>query len=344
VIARDGLRAADHLRYHRRVRPYFLDGALLFFDRDSGTNVLLDGEELAGVRQQAPRSIQFGITNLCNLACQFCSRDLTATSAWDSNEAFELLAELAAAGVLEVAFGGGEPFAFRGFEDLVRRLHDETPLAVHATTNGILINRRRLAAIRGKLGELRLSIYDDNDWRNKIALLVDEGIRFGVNLLVLPERLPALETSIFELVERGCRDILLLSYNGHDGARHLSLVESDALAARVKLLHSALGTKARLSLDVCWGERMSTVPRLFERRDCGAGRDFVVLTSDKQLMPCSFHHQGFAIKTATDVLRIWSEQRGALRSASRLPGCARVAGFGLEQVHANPRLERLRIQ
>jgi MoaA/NifB/PqqE/SkfB family radical SAM enzyme len=326
------------------VRPYLLDGALLLFDRATGTNVLLDGEELAGLRQEAPRSIQFGITNLCNMACQFCSRDLAATSAWSAEEAFVMLAQLASAGVLEVAFGGGEPFAFAGFTELVTRLHDETPLAVHATTNGLLLNPRRIAALRGKLGELRLSLYDDNDWRRSVTLLAAEGARFGVNLLVLPERLPALEALVFELVERGCRDILLLSYNGHDRARHLSSRESGDLASRVQLLHRALGPRARLSLDVCWGERMAPVPRLLARGDCGAGRDFLVLTSDKRLMACSFHHHSHPVETATDVLRLWSDERDALRAASTIPGCARKQGFGLESSHENPRLERVRLE
>lgn len=326
------------------VRPYFMDGALLLFDRESGTNVLLDGEEFAHVRQQAPRSIQFGITNLCNLACQFCSRDRAAVSGWTAEEAFTFLDEMAGAGVLEVAFGGGEPFAFRGFTELVARLHDETPLAVHATTNGLLLSASRLAALRGKLGELRLSIYDDNDWRRSVTLLVDVGMRFGVNLLVLPERLPQLEAVVFELVERGCRDILLLSYNGHDRSRHLSASQADELAARVRVLHRALGRRARLSLDVCWGERMSPVPRLFERRDCGAGRDFLVVTSDKRLMACSFHDRSHAFSTAADVLRIWNDERDALRAPSSIPGCARLRGFGLGAHHESPCMERLRIE
>jgi MoaA/NifB/PqqE/SkfB family radical SAM enzyme len=96
---------------------------MLLFDRETGTNVLLEGEELAHLRQRAPRSVQFGITNLCNLACSFCSRDRQAQSAWTAEEAFTMLAGLARAGVLEVAFGGGEPFAFRGFTEQIGRAH-----------------------------------------------------------------------------------------------------------------------------------------------------------------------------------------------------------------------------
>ncbi len=274
----------------------------------------------------------FGITNRCNLACAFCSRDLHAESAWTADEAFAMLADLARGGVLEVAFGGGEPFAFRGFESLVSRLYDETPLAVHVTTNGLLATRDRLRGLRGKLGELRLSLYDDNDWRHTIALLVDEQVRFGVNLLVLPERLSELEALVLEICALGCRDILLLSYNGANRELHLSPAQSFDLADRVGTLHRALQGQSRLSLSVCWGERMTPVPRYLDRQDCGAGRDFVVLTSDKRLMPCSFHHLSFPVRTAADVLDLWNRRAADLAMPSTLPGCARLADFGLERL------------
>src|SRR5262249_1381853 len=235
------------------------------------------------------------------------SRDPDADSAWTSDEAFEILADLARAGVLEVAFGGGEPFAFRGFESLVVRLYDETPLAVHVTTNGLLATRARLRALKGKFGELRLSLYANNDWRRTISLFVEEGVRFGTNLLVLPERLPALEALVLEIVALGCCDVLLLSYNGPDRALHLAPTQSADLADRVATLHRALFGRARIGLSVCWGDRMAPVPQCLERSGCGAGRDFVVITSDKRMMPCSFHCLSFPVRTAADVLAAWNE-------------------------------------
>jgi hypothetical protein len=311
------------------LRPFPLDGALLLFDRETGDNVLLEGEETASLRMRAPRSVQFGITNRCNLACAFCSRDVAAESSWTADEAFEVLAGLARAGVLEVAFGGGEPFAFRGFERLVARLHDETPLAVHATTNGLLLSRERVRALRGKLGELRVSLYDDNDWRRSVSLLAGEGARFGANLLVLPHRLPQLETLVLELFGLGCRDVLLLSYNGPDRSRHLTVRQADDLAARARLLHRALGGRGRIGLDVCWGERMASVPRFPGRTDCGAGRLVVVLTSDKRVMACSFHHRSFPVATAEDVLDVWRGRAADLAAPSTIPGCARLDDYGL---------------
>lgn len=312
-------------------RRFPMDGALLLFDRDSGWNALCEGDETAHLRQVAPRVVQFGLTNRCNLACHFCSRDTSAKSTWTSEDVCAFASELANAGVLEVAFGGGEPWAFRGFADLVCRLYDETPLAISFTTNGIALTRSRLRAISGRYGQIRLSIYDDNDWRRRVADLAAAGARFGVNYLVTPERIRSLPSVVVELVELGCRDVILLSYNGHDRSLHLGPAQVEHLRSDVKLLASALGSRCALKLDVCWGDRMHGVPRLFERSDCGAGREFMVVTSDRKLMPCSFHHESIPIRDAADLMSIWSARHRRLAAASRVPGCARVAGYGIEQ-------------
>lgn len=314
------------------MRPFPMDGALLLFDRESGTNVLCDGPETGHLRQRAPRVVQFGITNDCNLACSFCSRDVAVDSDWTFEDAFHMLAELSAAGVLEVAFGGGEPWAFPKFADLVRRLHAETPLAVNFTTNGVALTKTRLDSIRGCYGQLRLSLYDDNDWQRRVTLLVEAGARFGINYLVTPARLRHLEAEVLRLAGLGCTDVLLLSYNGWDANLHLDIEGSQELELRTRRLARALSGRMTLKLDVCWGDRLGSVPRLFDRSDCGAGRDFVVLTSDRQVMPCSFHHVKIPVRSAADVLDVWRQSQADLASASRVPGCARAKGYGLNRL------------
>ncbi len=313
----------------RHLRRFPLDGAMLLFDRDSGLNVLCDGPETSHLRQCMPRVIQFGITNKCNLACVFCSRDLTSSSDWTFDSAFSILADLAQAGLLEVAFGGGEPWAFPEFDRLALRLYEETPLAVNFTTNGLAMTPKKLHRLGRAYGQIRLSLYDDNNWPEKVKMLAEEGARFGVNYLVTPARLPQLEATVLELVAMGCRDVLLLSYNGADRSLHLSGAEASSLAARVGLLARALYRRAQIKLGVCWGERMEAAPRLFHQDDCGAGKDFLVLTSDKKVMPCSFHHVAIGIETAEDILDVWNNRRNELNIPAHDSGCARLSDYGL---------------
>lgn len=307
------------------MRLVALDGAVLAFDRDTGLSFVFEGEETAHLVQHAPRAVQFGITNGCNLACSFCSRDVSARSTWTADTAFELLRDLADAGVTEVAFGGGEPFAFRGFADLVLRLHDETPLAVSATTNGLLVDDATLRRLRPAIGQLRLSLHEENDWRRTVERLVASGVRFGVNLLVTPARMPELDRIVLEVAARGGRDVLLLGYHGPDEALRLSPVQRRSLGAHVHRLARALPAM-RFGLDVCFGERAFVpIAKLgATRTDCGAGRDFLVVTSDRRVSPCSFHHVGFPIRSAADVLAVYTRERAALAAATGAETCART--------------------
>ena len=317
-----------------RMRRYASDGALWLFDRETGLSAVCDGPETAHLRRRAPRVVQFGITNACNLRCGFCSRDLAARSEWTVDSAFAILSELGASGVLEVAFGGGEPFAFRRFDDLVCRLYDETELAVSVTTNGTLLRSETLARVGSKLGQVRVSAYDDSDWRGALARLEAADVRRGVNWLLTPARLRSLEDDLFELLELGVRDVLLLSYNGEERALHIPRSQWPEMASRVKTLARALDRRMQIKLDVCWGARMDGVPQLFAGERCVAGVDFIVLGSDRTVRPCSFHDTAVRVETADDVLRVWRTSRDLFEAPARRPGCARDANFGYERLGA----------
>lgn len=93
-------------------RAFPLDGKLLLFDRDSGLNVLVEGDETRHVQQIAPRTLLIAVTNACNRTCSFCYRDRKASSLWDYAALVQLCRNADAWGVIEVAFGGGEPLLF----------------------------------------------------------------------------------------------------------------------------------------------------------------------------------------------------------------------------------------
>lgn len=239
----------------------------------------------------------FGITNACNLRCEFCSRDVKRASEWTVESAASILEGLASAGTLEVAFGGGEPFAFRGFAELVARLRRTTSLAIHVTTNGTLLDSKI------EFAQVRLSIYEG--WRQAAQKLA--GRRWGANLLVDDAMVDALPSLLHQVAALGATDVSLLSYVGPDPARHLTrdltpVVRSAPLPCRV---------------SVCFGDRL---PRLFGG-DCGAGLDFITLTSDRRLQSCSFQDVSTPVSDAEDVLRLWG--RRSLDAPSPRVGCHR---------------------
>lgn len=302
-------------------RAYPLDGAMLYFEPRTGTHVRVQNGATRSLVRVAPRAVMFGITNACNLRCDFCSRDRARASGWTVDTAATLLEDLARAGVLEVAFGGGEPLAFQGFEALVQRLSRTTSLALHLTTNGVLLTSTRLAGLSGMLGQVRLSIYDETPFRPAAQLLSTSGQRWGANVLVDEPRLATLPALLEELCALGAHDVALLSYVGSDATRRLTSEGDRALAAIV----AASPLPCRLS--VCFGHRLA-LPRLLvgdaAPDDCGAGSDFVSITSDRRLASCSFQDESLPIRSADDVLRHWREARTFLSAASTRDGCART--------------------
>src|SRR4051812_26701663 len=170
------LPGAEH---RERFRAFPLDGALLFFQPATGRSLRVENERTRGLRRQAPRVAMFGITNRCNLRCEFCSRDTLRANVWTTETATAALQGLASAGTLEVAFGGGEPFTFRGFSELLSELHSTTQLALHVTTNGTLLDARSFSPFRGLLGQVRISIYDDARWLLGARTLSEAGQLWG---------------------------------------------------------------------------------------------------------------------------------------------------------------------
>ena len=309
-------------------RAHPLDGELLLFDRDSGLNVLLDGEGTAHLERVAPRTLLVAVTNACDLTCDFCYRDLQSRSLWRYDSLLRFCQEADQWGVLEVAFGGGEPMLFPRWAAFITELYDTSQLCVNFTTNGTRLNGDFLRQIEGKYGNIRLSLYEDNHWEDSIRLLVEHGARFGVNWLITPAELPGLETRFLHLLGLGVRDFLLISYKGADRSLHVGPEHYAVLSQTVQKLYTATKGLAQIKLDVCWGDMLPDVPRLFQEDDCNAGDGYLSITSDKRVKACSFMSKGLPFETIDDLKDIW-QQRRKHKHPAQIAGCARLPGRGL---------------
>jgi len=315
--ARDDALAGGHAA-RQRWRPYVLDGAQLLFHPASGTSVRVRSPATRAVRRAAPRVVMFGITNACNLRCGFCSRDLGRPSRWTAGEAAAVLRDLSRAGTLEVAFGGGEPFAFAGFADLIAELYDTTPLALSVTTNGTLLRRDTWPRFAGRLASVRLSLYPDTPSRRARQVLAGAGQRWGANVLVDAATLDGLPDLLAELAAEGAADASILAYVGAGRDR---LLDPGARARLADLLaESPLPSR----LSVCFGDAVP-VSRLETTAfgDCGAGRDFVSITPDRRVQACSFADVDLPGDSAAAILDAWRARADVLAAPSPRIGCAR---------------------
>jgi MoaA/NifB/PqqE/SkfB family radical SAM enzyme len=304
-------------------RAHRLDNKVLFFDRASGTKVLVENERTLGLRRTAPRAVMLALTNACNKACHFCYRPPEAESRSTFDSVVELARFLDEWGVLELTFGGGEPTNFPRFAELVCTIWDQTKLCPSFTTNGLTLERTGLLrAIRGKYGQVQLSVYDEDSPLDRVAWLAKEGARFGLNYLVTPARVRTLEADLVAFFQRGARDVLLLSYKGADEALHLSANECAQLDESIVRLKRVFGAALTLKVDVCWGTRLKHASRLFDG-DCGAGSDFLSITSDLKVLACSFSGGGATLEHPSELPAIWARLRQQSHPAHVL-GCTRT--------------------
>jgi MoaA/NifB/PqqE/SkfB family radical SAM enzyme len=292
-----------------------VDGGLLAFDRKRGLNLLSRNEQTVALRRIAPRSLQIGLLTPCNLSCDFCYRDLAAPSKLTSDFLLDLLTKAADWGVLEVSFGGGEPLLFKGFVPLVRQLHEQTSLGINFTTNGTLLTPEIISELGDAVGEVRVSAYRDNHYRRTLRLL--RGRRVGLNLLVTPANLGMIEVIVQDALRQGARNVQLLGYKGSDEGLHLSPNHLKLLKQIVLRLQNL-----PLRLDICWYPLLTDLPHLFPRTDCLAGDEFLVITPDQAIQPCSFHHERIPFEDFDDLQRIYADLRSR-RPVAQIDGCTR---------------------
>jgi organic radical activating enzyme len=308
-----------HVPSRMDFRAHHLDGQALLFDRVSGTNVLVENERTRGLRRSAPRTVMLALTNACNKACHFCYRPPDAESRFTFDGVLELARFLDEWGVLELTFGGGEPTNFPRFGELVCAIWDRTRLCPSFTTNGLTLERTGLLqAIHGKYGQVQLSVYDEDSPLERVEWLAREGARFGLNYLVTPARARTLEADLVAFFQRGARDVLLLSYKGANQALHLSENECAQLDESIVRLNRLFGAALTLKVDVCWGTRLKRAPKLFDG-DCGAGSDFLSITSDRQVLACSFSGGAARFEHPFELPALWTGLR-------QQPGHAGVRG------------------
>jgi MoaA/NifB/PqqE/SkfB family radical SAM enzyme len=309
----------SHTSHHAGWRHVPANSANHWFHRATGLHAVERNETTRHYEPLAPRTVMFGITNACNLQCGFCSRELAAQSDWTVDSAAALLCDLSARGVLEVAYGGGEPFAFKRFDALLERVATQSQLAQNITTNGVLLDDALAERIAPWVGQVRQSVYDDIDWRRSVACLVHAGIETGVNLIVTPHNLGILQTLLAMMRDAGCHDVALLRYVGPELHMHLTRAQQAELATVAML--SPLPVK----LSVCFGEGLAVPLLATEGGDCGAGDSFVSITSDRRMRACSFHESlDDVVCSAEDVIRLWRSSRQTLLLPSARPGCARA--------------------
>ena len=109
----------------------------------------------------APITVTWEVTNRCNLRCVHClsgsGPEAFTGGELSLAEARQVVDQLAAAQVFQIHFGGGEPFLYPGFMDLLRHARRRGFCCLCISSNGTLLDSVRVRALE-RLGGVYLQI------------------------------------------------------------------------------------------------------------------------------------------------------------------------------------------
>ncbi len=294
--------------------------AIVALDRAGVRALGLDGGRAwqAPPRASAPIELHMAVTARCGAGCEGCYLDVRPDGVEPPREV--LLRELdaaAAAGVLTVAFGGGEPTT-RDDLDLLADAARARGVAPVVTTSGLGLSDARVERLR-RFDQVNVSYDGPGDTyasvrgfdaseaaERAIERLAAAGVRVGVNVVLTRSSFPALEGTIARARALGAVEAQLLRYKPAGRAasldylaRRLSPGQARALGATLRGLaqtHCADGRfhvrvdcalVAFLSADEALARDPAALAR-FGVFGCEAAGALAAFTVDGRVAPCSF--------------------------------------------------------
>ncbi|RPI82207.1 MAG: radical SAM protein [Nitrosopumilales archaeon] len=191
------------------------------YDRVTGTNILFDEIEVPSQKiHLGPRVISIALTNKCDSSCYFCYAPKTPETL-KPEYVYELCQAMDDLGVLEVAFGGGEPTLYPYLCKLCDDVWNSTKLGISITTNGHHLTKKMIDDLNGNVSIIRFSIdaigpiyskirkYNLSNVVENIQYLQDK-ISFGINTVINSQTIDYLDAILNFAIEHNAKSLLLL--------------------------------------------------------------------------------------------------------------------------------------
>ena len=257
----------------------------------------------------APDRIYFEVTNKCNLHCRMCYRNAGSelSNEMDTTSAMNLIRKLAAIGVHELRFTGGEPTTRDDIPDLID-CAAQCGLFVTLGTNGIWPESLADSIIKKPVGRYLVSLDGpgpvNDSIRGKgsferamltVKMLINTGKNVRVNMLLTRSALKHLDE--FAMMCSAC------------GVRHLSMIvprpagraaneefrnelpthdDMNNAALAIEPLRNKYGIIIEFQYNV-YGRQMigqSSDPAVQKIMSCPAGREAAFISPDGMLYAC----------------------------------------------------------
>jgi radical SAM protein with 4Fe4S-binding SPASM domain len=293
--------------------------AVVALDRDGVRALGLDGGALwtDDAARTAPLEVHLAVTQRCAAGCEGCYLDARPDGLEPPRDVMlQRLDALRDAGVMTVAFGGGEPTTREDLGILAdeARKRGLTPVL---TTSGLGLSAAKIERLRS-FAQVNVS-YDGGAEEyaevrgfdgaraaeTAIQLLGRSGIRTGINVVLTRTTMDALPTTLRRARSLGASEAQLLRYKPAGRAatldylaRRLSPEQGAALGQTLRLLteeHAPTGFSIRVDCSMI--PFFAGDPHLYASADaltragvfgCEGGQALAAVKVDGMVAPCSF--------------------------------------------------------
>jgi radical SAM protein with 4Fe4S-binding SPASM domain len=284
-------------------------------------------------------------------------KDQRELSGEDFRRAIDVLAGM---GVFHIAMGGGEALEREDFFELAAYVRSRG-IVPNLTTNGLLLTPETAVKCR-VFGQVNVSLdfdgpTEEGRGRDTIAgmrgidLLLDAGIKVGLNCVVTRENFDRLNEVLAYASERGLADVEFLRFKPSGrgkldySERRLTPAQNREFFPTIKRLAQQYGTPVKIDCSFvpmfCWHGPDKVLMEQFSVYGCEAGNVLLGVRSDGSFGGCSFLPGGESIfelptlwnsSQKLSSLRTWAARASEpCRSCTYLEickgGCRAVAAF-----------------
>ncbi|MEW6746486.1 MAG: radical SAM protein [Planctomycetota bacterium] len=246
----------------------------------------------ANVRLGRPtlRSLEFAVTWICNMHCEFCyAEDLMYSRKRPPNISVDLFADVLrqahALGLIHVNITGGEPMVRKDILEVVRAVPKDVVASM--VVNSTLLNKEKLEALKAAgLSTVQMSYGQNYDKHFKIEL-ARHAIRIGLGVTLSIVNIKAERKWVLEALEMAPREGFSVLFN---------------YPMRYK--------NEGLDSEVYWKYRYEPYVRednlFWSGKDrCPAGTTKIYVTNDGDVMTCDRIHGSFGNITKEPLEPIW---------------------------------------
>lgn len=290
--------------------------------------------------ETAPRTVAVEILHGCNFGCTFCylpefRPGIQTRSVPELRVTFDILAELARAGVAEVYLLGGEPMLHPNFDKICERITQLDFPKRGLVTNGSLLSRQRIqnlkrlgfwvdVSVRAVDPTMQAKIVRRTGTLTKVMeglrLLTAESIPLGIEI----DCLPANRDHIFEIIEciliEGIkiRNVLLhrIAAQGaagkNLGATTLSLADYQVILGQAKAIYDRFGVQIAFEdgLPLCLVAR----EKWNHIKPCECGHTLATVDPSGNVRRCACHPETIGNLLEVPIEQIWTDRLRQFRS------------------------------